>query len=582
MRRKIFTVLLAVFILIGVSAPADAWYGSKQPFIKWVEFHPSAAVMRQAVEYDLNTYGTAAHVDYVTLLALAAAKTGGTFPCGRSDVLRQILARLYKGECVEDIAADCPYFGYYLEAYTAAIGFLYREGRGADGKWTRVPAAFSPIAAGYGYSHFRDFGNKRNFGFSRRHLGNDIMGSVGTPIIAVEGGTVEALGWNRYGGWRIGIRSEDGLRYWYYAHLRRGHPYAGGIEEGAHVEAGDVIGYLGMTGYSDRENINNVGTPHLHLGLQLVFDESQKESDNEIWIDVYEIVEYLSGRRSVVRRDGDDYRAAFADGPLAALPASGAAVYEEDAPIPLPIIMYHSVLRKPNVKSNYIISPEAIRADIEWLLAHGYTPVKFADVIAYVDGEGMLPEHPVVLTFDDGYLNNATYLPAIAAEFDVPLVISAVGRFSDEAETDPDRCPAYAMLRWSDYRALLETGYFEIGNHTYDMHRLSPRNGILRKPGESIEVYRETLSGDLALMQTRLRDELGIEARVFTYPFGEISAESAEVARALGLRVMLTCADMPNFITHSPECLYNLGRLNRRPALSTEEFMHALLRHYTP
>ncbi len=51
------------------------------------------------------------------------------------------------------------------------------------------------------------------------------MGSIGTPVIAVEGGVVEALGWNQYGGWRIGIRSFDGQRYYYYAHLRRDHPF---------------------------------------------------------------------------------------------------------------------------------------------------------------------------------------------------------------------------------------------------------------------------------------------------------------------------------------------------------------------
>lgn len=80
-----------------------------------------------------------------------------------------------------------------------------------------------------------------------------MLGSIGTPIIAVESGYVEAIGWNRYGGWRIGIRSFDGKRYYYYAHLRRNHPYAD-MYEGKIVTAGDVIGYLGMTGYSSEEN----------------------------------------------------------------------------------------------------------------------------------------------------------------------------------------------------------------------------------------------------------------------------------------------------------------------------------------
>ena len=122
-------------------------------------------------------------------------------------------------------------------------------------------------------------------------------------IVAVEGGTVEALGWNRYGGWRVGIRSHDRKRYYYYAHLRKDQPYAPGLREGDTVQAGDVIGFMGRTGYSDTENVNNIETVHLHFGLQLIFDESQKDCDNEIWIDVYDIVELLSRHRSSVRYD---------------------------------------------------------------------------------------------------------------------------------------------------------------------------------------------------------------------------------------------------------------------------------------
>ena len=126
------------------------------------------------------------------------------------------------------------------------------------------------------------------------------MGSIGTPIIAVESGTIEHLGWNQYGGWRIGIRSFDGKRYYYYAHLRKNHPYAAGLAEGSTVTAGDVIGYLGMTGYSLKENVNNINVPHLHFGIQLIFDESQVEGNNEIWIDVYNIIEFLKQNRSAV------------------------------------------------------------------------------------------------------------------------------------------------------------------------------------------------------------------------------------------------------------------------------------------
>ena len=129
------------------------------------------------------------------------------------------------------------------------------------------------------------------------------MGSIGTPVVAVESGTVEALGWNQYGGWRIGIRSFDQKRYYYYAHLRKDHPYQSGLEVGDVVKAGDVIGYLGRTGYSTKENVNNIETPHLHFGIQLIFDESQKEGNSEIWIDAYEITKFLQKNRSDVRKD---------------------------------------------------------------------------------------------------------------------------------------------------------------------------------------------------------------------------------------------------------------------------------------
>jgi hypothetical protein len=60
---------------------------------------------------------------------------------------------------------------------------------------------------------------------------------------------------------------------------------------------------MGRTGYSDWENTNNIEVVHLHYGLELIFDESQKDSDNEIWVDVYDLVELLSRHRVTVVRD---------------------------------------------------------------------------------------------------------------------------------------------------------------------------------------------------------------------------------------------------------------------------------------
>ena len=61
-----------------------------------------------------------------------------------------------------------------------------------------------------------------------------------------------------------------------------------------------------MTGYSTKENVNNINVPHLHFGMQLIFDESQVDSPNEIWIDVYQIVEFLKQNRSEVYMSNEE------------------------------------------------------------------------------------------------------------------------------------------------------------------------------------------------------------------------------------------------------------------------------------
>ena len=293
MKRRII-ILLALSLLIPVSAQAQT--------IRWVDFGVPYASLKYAMDADIRTAEQEKHINWIDILSVSACRTGGKCPLPS---VKKAYSDLSSGKTPEQLLGGVyKYYDYYHTAYCAALGgLLGHYAVQIDGHWrpTYGLKAFSPIAAGYGYSHCSDFGNQRSFGFSRKHLGNDLMGSQGTPIIAVEGGVVEAMGWNRYGGWRIGIRSFDSRRYYYYAHLQKDKPFVKDLKEGDIVQAGDVIGYMGRTGYSDRENVNNIETVHLHFGMQLVFDESQKECLSEIWINVYDIVRLLSEHRSSVQ-----------------------------------------------------------------------------------------------------------------------------------------------------------------------------------------------------------------------------------------------------------------------------------------
>lgn len=279
-------------------------------YIKWVDFSVSYDALCAAYEWDVNTWGKEVHIDWVEMLAYLGAKYGGDFDSHKKRLSKDIneLADqlINEGKTMEELTKDMEYYAYYEEAYRAVLGGMLGEyeiektDEQGNTYWTKVYGlkAYSPIAKGFEYSHYADFGSSRNYGYQRQHLGHDMMGQVGTPIIAIESGYVEAIGWNQYGGWRIGIRSFDGKRYYYYAHLRQNYPYAEWLEEGSIVTAGDVIGYMGHTGYSTKENVNNIEVTHLHWGMQLIFDESQKDSNNEIWIDVYPLTQFLYKHRS--------------------------------------------------------------------------------------------------------------------------------------------------------------------------------------------------------------------------------------------------------------------------------------------
>ncbi len=270
-------------------------------YIKWVDFDVTASAMQDALHWDIESEQTQMHISWIDILSCYAAKTGGKFTNYKKASMQVLYEALQAGKSGEEISGNEKLYRYYQKAYTAVLGGMvgyYSE----NGVKKYGLCAFSPIARGYSYSHYDDFGASRSYGYHRPHLGHDLMGTVGTPIIAVEGGIVEAVGWNQYGGWRIGIRSFDSTRYYYYAHLRRNHPYRD-MYEGKIVQPGEVIGYLGMTGYSAKENTNNINTPHLHYGLELIFDPSQKDGNCQIWVDMYQLTLFLEQNRSRVRKN---------------------------------------------------------------------------------------------------------------------------------------------------------------------------------------------------------------------------------------------------------------------------------------
>lgn len=160
-------------------------------YIKWVDFTISYEALCSAYEWDVNTHGTEHEINWVDLLAYTAARTGGAFDKSALEIMEKAALALSTGEeTLEALTKDMKYFSYYQEAYDAALGGLVGEYQeectDETGRITYEARyglkGYFPLARGFDYTHYDDFGVGRSYGYKRRHLGHDMMGQTGTPM----------------------------------------------------------------------------------------------------------------------------------------------------------------------------------------------------------------------------------------------------------------------------------------------------------------------------------------------------------------------------------------------------------------
>lgn len=120
-----------------------------------------------------------------------------------------------------------------------------------------------PFVSSVTVSYWNDWGQGRTYGGERAHEGIDLITDWGVPVYATGDGVIEKAGWNTLGGWRIGVRGKSDGVYYYYAHMSS---YYDGVTVGAHVQKGQLLGFVGDTGYGP-EGASGVMVPHLHYGM---------------------------------------------------------------------------------------------------------------------------------------------------------------------------------------------------------------------------------------------------------------------------------------------------------------------------
>ena len=211
----------------------------------------------------------------------------------------------------------------------------------------------------------------------------------------------------------------------------------------------------------------------------------------------------------------------------------------------LPAIMYHSVLKDPARTGEYVVTPQSFENDLKYLSQKGYTAVSPEEIAAFADGKGTLPEKSVLITFDDGHLNNITYALPLLEKYGMRAVVSPTGAFTVQSEKENDPNPAYAYMTREDAVALTEGGVFSVGCHTYNMHSMNGRRGAAKNSGESEEEYVRIFAEDT----DKWLDIFGGGHLVYAYPYGAMSREGFGVLKDRGFRIILTCRETGNIVT---------------------------------
>lgn len=254
---------------------------------------------------------------------------------------------------------------------------------------------------------------------------------------------------------------------------------------------------------------------------------------------------------------------------MLALPAQAE---NDEQNLRLPIVMYHHMSPKARLWGDYVISLSQFESDLIYLREQGYTPITTAELIAWCDGVGRLPEKPCMITFDDGFESTFVYAQPLLEKYGMKAVVSIIGSVSQQYSETPDHMLDYSHISWEAAAQADAAGTLEVQCHTWDMHDLDRRCGCAPLYGEDEQSYSDALSADIGRFREVYESHMGHGCNVLALPFGFYKQQTLDNAQALGFRAVFTCTERVNLLTGARQELMELGRFNRPSGVTSEQF----------
>lgn len=232
----------------------------------------------------------------------------------------------------------------------------------------------------------------------------------------------------------------------------------------------------------------------------------------------------------------------------------------------IPILTYHDFKHEYDGNGT-TVTVNLFEQHLQQLRDNGYTAVTFDDIQRYVTEGIDLPQKPVIITMDDGYLTNYDYAYPLLKNYNMAATIFCVGVTMGQTMYKDTGIAMNPHFTYEQAKEMQDSGLVSIESHTYDFHRVSLdgenyRNGATQLPGESDKEFADMFIADINRSKEEIYNHLGKDVLYLSYPQGVHSTLTDVCVKQAGIKATVTVEEGQNtLIKGIPQTLYNLKRV---------------------